>query len=445
MKQLRNLACLSVFVLAFCMNSCTTGSSDRENTLKIYNWADYIDESVIADFEQWYLEQTGEKVSVVYQTFDINETMLTQIEKGHEDYDLVCPSDYMIERMMNLDLLLPLDTTVISGKKYFGNVSPYISQGMSSVTATNGKKLSDYTIGYMWGTTGILYNSDSISREDAQSWGILWNPRYKGKILMKDSGRDAYAVAAIYAYRQELASGSKTRDEVINDTSDESLSKVEKLLKAQKPLLFGWEVDFGKEYMTKGKTLLDLAWSGDAIWAIEEASLAGVHLDYSVPAEGSNIWFDGWVIPKYAQNIKAAHYFMNYLCRPEIALRNMDAIGYVSTIATPEILEAVVDSSLSETVNASYFFGAGADSIKLNPIMYPDQQTVSICGIMRDFGSRNAKVFDMWTSVKGNNLSLGMILLIVCVIASFLGYGVYTMIHKRRQTKQKPSKKKSRK
>jgi len=438
-KTLRNLLphLLILMTVVLMWNRCTSGgNSDREHTLKVYNWADYIDESVLTEFEQWYEQQTGEQVHVVYQTFDINETMLTQIEKGKEDYDLVCPSDYMIERMMNLGLLLPIDTTLTGEVNYLNNVSPYISKEMGSITAESGARLNEYTIGYMWGTTGILYNADSVGYDDVQSWAVLWNPAYKGKILMKDSGRDTYAAAAIYAYRQELAEGRTTPTQVINDTSDEAIARVEALLKAQKPLLFGWEVDFGKEYMTKGKALLNLAWSGDAIWAMDEAALSGVRLDYAVPAEGSNIWFDGWVIPKYAQNVKAAHYFINFLCRPDIALRNMEAIGYVSTVATPEILQAVTDSTLTETVDASYFFGSGSDSVLVNPIMYPPLSVVQKCGIMRDFGARNAQVFDMWSNVKGNQLSIGIILVIVCVLGGIAGYSIYAFTRKSRRNRK---------
>lgn len=126
----------------------------------------------------------------------------------------------------------------------------------------------------------------------------------------------------------------------MNNYSQASIDTVEKYLKAMKPLIAGWEADFGKEMMTKGKAWLNMTWSGDAVWAIEEAEGVGIHLDYEVPVEGSNVWYDGWVIPKYARNKKAASYFINYLCRPDVALRNMDACGYVSAVATPEILEA---------------------------------------------------------------------------------------------------------
>ena len=181
-----------------------------------------------------------------------------------------------------------------------------------------------------------------------------------------------------------------------------------------RPNISGWEADFGKEMMTKNKTWLNLTWSGDAVWAIDEANAVGVELDYKVPREGSNIWYDGWVIPKYSRNVKAASYFINYLCQPEIAMRNMDAIGYVSAVATPEIMEAKIDTTIEERSDLSYFFGEikGADSLQINPVQYPDRKIVERCAMIRDFGDRTELVLEMWSRVKGDNLNTGIVLLL---------------------------------
>ena len=200
----------------------------------------------------------------------------------------------------------------------------------------------------MWGTAGILYNKKHISDEEVMSWNSLWDPKNSKKILMKDSYRDAYGTAIIFAHAKELADSTITVEDLMNDNSDEAIAKAEEYLKRLKPNIAGWEADFGKEMMTKDKAWLNLTWSGDAVWAIEEAEAVGVELGYEVPLEGSNIWYDGWAIPKYARNVKAASYFMNYMCIPEIALRNMDEIGYVSAVATPEILEEKIDSTITE-------------------------------------------------------------------------------------------------
>ena len=159
-------------------------SEDRSHILKVYNWADYIDEDLLEEFEEWYFKQTGEKVEIIYQTFDINETMLSKIELGHEDYDVVCPSDYIIERMLKNDLLLPLDFDFGHTPNYIGNIAPYIDEKFSQIEGS-GKDARDYSVGYMWGTVGLIYNPKYIPDEEAGSWEVLRNPAYKGKVLMK--------------------------------------------------------------------------------------------------------------------------------------------------------------------------------------------------------------------------------------------------------------------
>ncbi|WP_287330890.1 ABC transporter substrate-binding protein, partial [Parabacteroides sp.] len=312
------VACLGVF------SSCARTEKERSKILKIYNWADYIDEDILDEFPVWYKEQTGEDIRIIYQVFDINEIMLTKVERGHEDFDLICPSEYIIERMLKKKLLLPIDRNFGKTPDYLNNISPYIQEQLNKLSQP-GMKTTDYVVPYMWGTAGLLYNKKFVSKDEVMTWDCLWNPKYKNKILMKDSYRDAYGTAIIYAHARELADGTVTVEQLMNDNSPEAIAIAEDYLKRMKPNIAGWEADFGKEMMTKNKAWLNLTWSGDAVWAMEEADAVGVELDYEVPLEGSNIWYDGWAIPKYARNVKAASYFLDYLCRPDIALRNMDA------------------------------------------------------------------------------------------------------------------------
>ena len=389
--------------------SCTSSSEKRSHVLKVYNWADYIDEEVLAEFPAWYKEQTGEDIRIIYQVFDINEIMLTKIERGQEDFDLVCPSEYIIERMLKKDLLLPINRNFGKTPDYIPNISPYIQKELEKISQP-GRHTNDYVVPYMWGTAGILYNKKFKTLEEVSSWGCLWDAVNRGKILMKDSYRDAYGTAIIYAHARQLADSTITVEQLMNDNSPEAIALAEQYLKDMKPNIAGWEADFGKEMMTKNKAWLNLTWSGDAVWAIEEAEAVDVDLDYVVPREGSNIWYDGWAIPKYARNVKAASYFINYLCQPDIALRNMDAIGYVSAVATPEIMEAKIDTTLEQFSDLSYFFGPGADSVQINPIQYPDRKVVERCAMIRDFGDRTELVLEMWSRVKGDNLNTGIVL-----------------------------------
>ena len=386
------------------VNACKESDDSRKKVLKIYNWSDYIDEDLLKDFPVWYKEQTGEDVKIVYQVFDMPEVMYTKIAMGKEDFDLTCPTQYVIEKMLKNDLLLPINRDFGKTENALGNVSPFLRNRMDAFSVP-GKKAEDYMVPYMWGTSGILYNTDKVTKGEVQSWACLWDPKYKGKILMKDHYRDVYNMAETVGFYPEIVSGKRTRYDVSNDHTDEDIAMVEKQLKALKPNLAGWEADFGKEMMTKGEVWMDYAWSGDAVWAIDEASKVGVSLGYEVPKEGSNIWFDGWVIPKYARNVKAASYFLNYICQAKIALRNMDVSGYCSAVATPEIIEAQSDSTLTETVNLSYFFGPGNDKLHINPIQYPDSAVVDRCVLLHDFLDKNDQVLEMWSRVKGNNVN----------------------------------------
>lgn len=414
-------SCLSLLTF---MSSCNRTDEERSHILKVYNWADYIDEDVLAEFPAWYKEQTGEDIRIIYQVFDINEIMLTKIERGHEDFDLICPSEYIIERMLKKNLLVPIDRNFGKTPDYLDNVSPYI-RGQLNKLSQPGRKTTDYVVPYMWGTAGILYNRQFVEKKEVESWECLWDPKFRNKILMKDSYRDSYGTAIIYAHTNELEDGTVTVEQLMNDNSPEAIAIAEELLKKMKPNIAGWEADFGKEMMTKNKAWLNMTWSGDAIWAIEEANAVGVDLDYEVPKEGSNIWYDGWVIPKYAKNPKAASYFINFMCRPDIALRNMDFCGYVSSIATPEILEEKTDTTLAYFADLSYFFGPGADSIQIDKIQYPDRKVVERCAMIRDFGDKTKEVLDIWSRIKGDNLGVGITILIFVVVALMSGWMIY--------------------
>ncbi|MBQ5378738.1 MAG: ABC transporter substrate-binding protein [Paludibacteraceae bacterium] len=401
-------------LVAIVLTSC--GGTDRAHQLKVLNWADYIDEDVKAGFEQWYFEQTGEKVELVYEMFDINETALTKIEVGHEDYDVFCPSEYIIERMLKKDLLIPIQKDLIADSiYYFDNISPFVTAKFQQMAPSEDVKVSDYTVGYMWGTTGFIYNPQFVEREELTSWAAILNPKFENRILMKDAFRDVYSVLVLYAYAAQIEAGDVNRDELVRNITPERVEAVKQILLQAKKQISGWEVDFGKEEMTKGKTWLNLSWSGDAQFAIEEAAEMDVMLDYIVPQEGSNVWFDGWVIPKYAKNIKAATYFIDYMCRADNALANMTEIGYVSCAggenAAPIILADQNDAEeWPETVDASYFFGEepievngeqlDPHALHLNPVYYADKSIIDRCALMHDAGDAQEMLLEMWNEIK---------------------------------------------
>ena len=393
-------------------------SSNREELLKVYNWSDYIDESVIPEFEQWYKEQTGKDVKVIYQTFDINETMLSKIEKGHEDYDVVCPSDYIIERMLAKDLLLPIDRTFPDSTDYISSgIAPYIVSCFDKMNGL-GKNANDYAVGYMWGSTGLLYNAKYVTEEEASTWDAVRNPKFADKIFIKE--------------------GTQSMDALMYYTSDENLAAVEEFMKDVKPLVAGWEADFGKDQMTQEHGWLNLTWSGDAVWAIEEAAEMGVELRYAIPSEGCTVWFDGWVIPKYAKNIDAARYWIDFMCRPDIVIRNVDVTGYVSVSCAPEVMEAFEDDSF-EPLDLSYFFGEEATAVRTNPVLYPDREVILRSTMEHDWGENTDKLIAMWSRVKGDNASSS-----TYVIVGILVIGLAAVLVLRSRGKKSHSKRRRR-
>lgn len=418
------------------LSAVSVFAEERSNVLKVYNWSDYIAEGVLDDFKSWYKEQTGESIDVIYMTFDVNEAMLSKIEKGHEDYDVVCPSDYIIERMLDKGLLLPLDFKSLGSTPNYieANRSPFIEQMFRSINPSI--DANQYSVAYMWGTTGIIYNPKFVTREEASTWDVIRNPKFAGKILIKDAPRDVYAPVLIYLKQNELKSGKVTLQDLMRDSSDESLQMVQDYLMQCKPGVNGWEADLGKEQMTKNRAYVSLNWSGDAVWAIEEAAAVNVELDYVVPEEGSTVWFDGWVIPKYAKNIKAATYFINFMCRPDIAIRNMEETGYVASNGSREVLESQIDESF-EPIDLSYFFGPDASAVRVNPILYPDLSVIERCALEHDWGDDTEKLLKMWQNVKGSKANMFTYVIIAVVIAAFAVYFVTSSNAKKRRRRNR--------
>ena len=411
------------FAIILALGLLVSCGEDRSEVLKVYNWSTYIDEDLIPEFESWYEEQTGEKVHVIYQTFDVLETMLSKIEKGKEDYDVVCPSDYIIERMLQSDLLLPMEFDFGDTPNYIeDNISPFIRSYFDKIDG-KGKNANDYAVGYMWGTTGILYNAKYVTDEEASTWEVLRNPKFADKIFIKDAPRDAGSQIIIHVNQDALKAGKVTLDELMHDSSDSTLTRVEAFFKDASQYVAGWEADFGKEQMIKERGWVNLNWSGDSEWAIEEARQVGVDLRFTCPKEGFTIFFDGWVIPKYARNVKAASYWINFLCRPDIAVRNADAIGYVPCVKGEKIMEYFSDES-QDPIDISYFFGPQADSVRMSPVFYPDAADIERSAMEHDWGADTDKLIAMWGRVKGSNANATTVIVISLVIAAILGLAV---------------------
>ena len=424
------IAATSVLPLASC-------SSDDTLYLNVYNWEEYISEydeewetlDLIAGFEEYASKALGKNVVVNYSTFGTNENMYNELQLTKRsvnggyvyNYDLVCPSDYMIQRMIRENMLEEYDMDEDGNYTKMPNYSDYASGFIQDLFFAN--EWEKYAVGYMWGTMGFVYNPDIIAEDDAHSWELPWIEYYKNLGTIKDSIRDTYALAVGYVYRDKLYSvdengemtepslrkfyeegiftdveykevlvklfnnierplmdefneieidGNKLTDEqltllndLFKDVDFKTVEEAGKQLKILKHNVFGFEVDSGKKDMAAGKIAINFAWSGDATVALDEAEdETGVILKYAVPEEGSNIWFDGWVMPKGA-NKELAQMFINFISEPENAISNMDYIGYVSSIAGDEVFARMVttydlapeeDDDHGVAIDYSYYF-----------------------------------------------------------------------------------------
>jgi Spermidine/putrescine-binding periplasmic protein len=298
---------LVVFAGDLFYNDTTLKSSSEE--LIVYNWGEYIDPDVITLFE----EETG--IKVIYEEYETNEIMYPKVESGAVTYDLVCPSDYMIEKMITNDLLAEIDWDNIPN---IVNIDPLYMEQSTQFDPEN-----KYSIPYTFGTVGILYNTTMVD-EPITSWNVLWNSKYADNILMQDSVRDAYAVAL------------KKLGYSLNSANLDELDLATNELIAQKPLVQAYVVDQVRDKMIGNEAALGVIYSGEAIYTQRE----NPNLAYVIPEEGSNIFIDSWVMLKNAPNKENAEEFLNFLCRPDIALMNFKYITYSTpNIAAQELIE----------------------------------------------------------------------------------------------------------
>lgn len=474
MKKLRIALFAAVLsLLASTGSTAITAKAESGLTLKVYNWADYIyeqesetdPESVIAQFEAYASLKYSQPVTVSYSTFETNEIMYNQVAGLGSSFDLICPSDYMIQKMAREGLLEKIDHSAVPN--YTQYASPYIIDRLKSIPVGT-DNLNDYTIGYMWDTMGLTYNPAVVDAEDVKSWSVLWNPDYYKLASVKDSMRDTYLVALAYTYKSELESLKATYEAsaqtpadskayndaisiVLNRRDADTLEKVAESLKALKKNYYGLEVDSGKSDIVTGKVQINLAWSGDAVYSMDVAETENAKiLNYSIPEEGSNIWFDGWVMPKSSTNHALAADFVDFLSNPDIACLNMDYIGYTSFIAGDKVLTRVNDlfsaPATAETVDVdlSYFFdGTLTDPLTSAVIttdnigrqfsaQYPDLDTIRRCVVMQDFGTDNNAVVEMWSNFKATTMSVGAYIAIGIGVVVAISVGLYFFLRNKK-------------
>lgn len=434
MKKIRIFAVAAACLLAaptFVLAGCS--SQDDTVVLRVSNWEEYIDlgdwgddeaidienpytgedyimgvNSVIDDFTEWFNSQNyGFDVRVEYSTFGTNEDLYNQLNLG-DVYDLVCPSDYMIMKLLAEDEIQPFSEEFMDESNpenyYINGVSEYIDGTDGSIFDQYG--WNGIAACYMWGTTGFVFNPELVDEDNADvaACDILTNSNYYKSVTVKDNVRDAYFAALSILFEDELNAinadknmseeeKNAARSELLNNTDDETIAAAEDILKDIKDNVYSFETDSGKTDMVTGKVIANYQWSGDAVYIMDQADEEDTELWYSVPEESTNLWFDGWVMLKDGiagneQRQIAAEAFVNFLSRPDIAVRNMYYIGYTSSIAADEVFNyfdwcyGVVTDEDSEdfyefdnvyVYDVSYFFGEDS-------YIYIDMDTVDAQG-----------------------------------------------------------------
>ena len=325
----------------------------NDDKLVVYNWGEYIDPEVLTIFE----EETG--INVVYEEFETNEILYPKVSSGAIAYDVVCPSDYMIQRMIENDLLTEINFDNIPNIKNIGK--QYMEQSRQFDPENK------YSVPYCWGTVGILYNKTMVD-EPVNSWSILWDPKYKDNILMQDSVRDTFGATLKYLGYS------------LNSTDLDELTEAKNLLIEQKPLVQAYVIDQVRDKMIGNEAALGVIYSGEAIYTQKE----NPNLEYVIPKEGSNIWIDSWVIPKNAEHKENAEKFINFLCRPDIALMNFEYITY----STPnEAARELIED----------------ESIRNSEIAFPDLSQYDNLETFQYLGTDADQMYgDLWNKVKSS-------------------------------------------
>lgn len=344
------VAIMIVIIIGGFIYGSSSGTISGEKVV-VYNWGDYIDPEVLTMFE----EETG--IDVVYEEYETNEIMYPKVQSGAIAYDVVCPSDYMVQRMIENDLLAEIDYNNIPNLKYIDDIYMEMSKQYDPE--------NKYSVPYLWGTVGILYNKKMVD-EPVDSWSILWDEKYTDSILMQDSVRDAFAVAL------------KSLGYSLNSTDLDELEAAKQLLIEQKPLVQAYVIDQVRDKMIGNEAALGVIYSGEALYCQKE----NPDLEYVIPKEGSNLWIDALVIPKNAQNKKNAEAFINYLCRPDIAKMNFDYITYsIPNSAGRELIE---DASMRES-----------------NIAFPDISQLKNCETFNFLGDENEIIYNkLWREIK---------------------------------------------
>lgn len=493
------------------LSGCSNSASGR--VIRVLNCEDYIyeyDESFAEDemderdmmdqFVDYWEELTGEKISYVYDTFDTNETMFNELKTGKTTYDVIVTSDYMIQKLIANDMVRPFSDENIDS--LWSNISPFLTEKFENIFAESKSTkenncVYDYSIPYMWGTVGVMYNpnfyqnkkgidEDSI-HELMEDWDSLYGETLKDTFSIKDSVRDTYAVSIVHTFRDYISTLSSNKDitSVFNQYDEETMKAVKADMLKLKENAFGFECDSGKTDMTTQKIGANMCWSGDATWAITEARdlKDPIDLYYSIPTSyngeenksSSNIWFDGMCMPESDKlDQELAEAFIEFMSCPENAMQNCYAVGYTPGVAgdamldyiydcydvrgevggelDPELIEGVdyvkydltyfYEDSFEEYENTDAILYADIDYVDRElTAQYPSSEILDRLAIMNDFGDEgNVRLLDMWESVRTNPLPMWAVIIFIIegiLALALIGFVIYRKVIRRKLRKNR--------
>ena len=404
MKRILSLSLVVLLLLPFCLTFTSCGEGGGETvTLYVYNWGEYISDGsegsmdVNAEFEAWYYEQTGKKVKVNYSTYSSNESMFAKLQSGSVNYDVVVPSDYMIERMIENDMLAELNFDNIPS---IGNIHPdfYGPDAKYSYYDPEGK----YSVPYMYGMIGIIYNTTMVDEADIGSWDLMWNEEYAGNILQFNNSRDAFGTAQYY---QGLD---------VNSKSEAEWREALAWLKDQKPILQGYVMDEIFNKMENGSAAIAAYYAGDFLAMYENNE----DLDFFYPVEGTNLYVDAMCVPKSSQNKEIAEAYIEFMLTEAPAIANAEYTYYASPnikVRENEEYKEYMDSIKEGGYELMY----GTDAVPTSSYKNLDAQQLIMLN-------------ELWEELK-SDIDVGFVIYLICgiILAILLGGGLFLGIRKK--------------
>ena len=415
---MKKFVCLWLALIALMLLTCvllsscgeTSGEPRGSQTLYVYNWGEYISDGsegtldVNAEFEAYCREELGLDVTVNYSTFSSNEDMYAKISSGSASYDVIIPSDYMIQRMVAEDLLLPLDLTKIPNYQYIDDA--FKGEHIYYEDDSDNR----YSVPYFYGMVGVIYNSSIVSEDDEQigSWGLMWDTDYTGDILQFNNNRDAFGTALYYLGYD------------VNEATEAQWLEALELLKKQKNIVQGYVMDEIFNKMKSGSAAVAAYYAGDYLSMHEDNE----DLSFFYPKEGTNIYVDAMCIPTNAKNVDLAHEYINFMCREDIAVANAEYTYYASpltTVVNNEDYQATMAEVHEDAMEILY--GEMASSV-------PSQAYLNLTP------EALTRLNDLWEELKvESSIGVGIYVLCAVILGLLIVIAVYQVLKKRRWAK----------